>query len=609
MANDYTLIGSLYSGNPSTSNWSIERRFTSNGDQNRIGIDYDVLDVETETDVDFMMSLYRNSNPDYFLGSWIIKPMIDILVHYMGYPRVTSEDKNLEKDLNQNYSDRRSAFNQLMKELSLFGEEYILVSYDSDFENCNLKPRNKNFILETKYDDYNNPDDITYVKIKEVVENRNASGNSENIIFVKTYWKTINKDYAKAVKQGFIPDGLERFDYWYKVEKKTSEKGNLEVLVPKSENPYKCIPVIPMHQNRFSTDANGYSDASGLVRLCGVYHQVFESMIDTNIYNGKPTMIFSGLSNAEKFVASTYGEINPETGDVTSYGSYELFGSYYLEGNAQATYLQVGDSYINGAKEILRLLFYIFVQIGEVPEWAYGAHIDGTWASTKMQSTPLIQKIESKRLDINDPMMKLNRVMAKILEVNNDTEYSTYRTGLEWSEPLPEDRDYILQCIDKIIPLDVLTNEKILQLLDVVDDPKAEIAKREKEKQKEENKQNKLDQQALINKMRDIQNKKSVDDEDDSDESDDEDVIDENQKDDEKKDDKSKSKKAKGKKDENDDENYEEETDVKDNKKKKPNKKSKGKKEKSVGEMDEDEVDEALRELIGDDYNEELGIE
>lgn len=506
MANDYTLIGSLYSANPATGNWSIERRFTSNGDKNRIGIDYDVLDVESETDVDFMLSLYRNSNPDYFLGSWIIKPMVDILVHYIGYPRITSEDKQLEKDLNQNYSDRRSAFNQIMKELSLFGEEYVLVSFDSESENCNIKPRNKNFILETKYDDYNNPDDITYIKIKEVVENRNNSGDSENIIFIKTYWKTINEEYQKALKKGRVPDGIDRFKYYYKIEKKESEKGDLKVVVNTSENPYGCIPCIPMHQNRFSNDANGYSDASGMIRLCGVYHQVFESMIDTNIYNGKPTVVFSGLTNAEKFVQSTYGEINPVTGDVQSFGNYEMFGSYYLEGNAQANYLQVGNSYIDGAKEILRLLFYIFVQTSEVPEWAYGAHIDGTWASTKMQSTPLIQKIESKRLDINDAMMKLNRVIAKILEVNFDKKYSTYRTGLEWSEPLPEDRDYILSCIDKIIPLDILTNQKILELLDIVDDPKAEIDKRKKEKRKEAVDQNKIDQNSLIDKLSKLKN-------------------------------------------------------------------------------------------------------
>lgn len=584
--NDYTLIGSFYGGNQSFSNWSIERRFTSNGDQNRMGIDYDVLDVDTETDVDFMMSLYRNSNPDYFLGSWIIKPMIDILVHYMGYPRVTSEDKNLEKDLNQNYSDRRSAFNQLMKELSLFGEEYVLISYDSDFENCNLKPRNKNFILETKYDDYNNPDDITYIKIKEVVESRNGRGEPENVIFIKTFWKELNPEYQKAIKDGYIPEGVERFNYYYKVDKKVSEKGKIEHLVEKSANPYGCIPVVPLHQNRFSTDANGYSDASGMVRLCGVYHQVFESMIDTNIYNGKPTLVFSGLTNAEKFVQSTYGEINPESGDVISFGNYELFGSYYLEGNADAHYLQVGNTYIEGGKEILRLLFYIFVQISEVPEWAYGAHIDGTWASTKMQSTPLIQKINSKRLDINDGMMKVNRVMAKILEANLQKVYSTYRTNLEWSEPLPEDRDYILQCIDKIIPLDVLTNEKILELLDIVEDPKTEIKKREKEKKKEEIDQNKIDKNQVLNNLSKVGKLANGQEENGNEE------VEVNQ--------------TNGKK--SNANNTEEDADGSDGKKGNGRaKKSNGKK--AVGEMDADDFDEAMTELIGPNYTEELGLE
>ena len=569
MANDYTLIGSLYPGSPS-GNWSVERRFTSNGDKNRVGIDYDVLDVESETDVDFMLSLYRNSNPDYFLGSWIIKPMIDILVHYMGYPRITSEDKELEDDLNKNYSDRRSAFNQMMKELSLFGEEYVLVSYDSEFKNCNIKPRSKNFILETRHDDYNNPDDITYIKIKEVVESRDDKGDNKNIIFVKTYWKTINDEFKKTIEAGKIPKkGVNKFKYYYKIEKKLGERGTLEVVVPPAENPYNCIPCVPIHQNRFSNEANGYSDASGLIRLCGVYHQVFESMIDTNIYNGKPTMVFSGLANADKFVESTYGEINPETGDISSFGNYELFGSYYLEGSANVSYLQVGNSYIDGAKEILRLLFYIFVQIGEVPEWAYGAHIDGTWASTKMQSTPLIQKIESKRLDINDAMMKLNMVVAKILEVNNGKKYSTYRTGLEWSEPLPEDRDYILSCIDKVIPLDILTNEKILELLDIVEDPKAEIAKHEKAKKKKEIQQNKMNENDIVSKLMKLKGNNSEDEaNDESDENSDNDTF--------------------------------------DNKNKKFGKKKA--KVKAGGEM-KDDIDDVLSALVGPNYMKELGLD
>ena len=385
------------------------------------------------------------------------------------------------------------------------------------------------------------------------------------------------------MNSGKIPGKkINKFKYYYKIEKKVGEGGTLETLVEASENPYNCIPCIPIHQNRFSNEANGYSDASGLIRLCGVYHQVFESMIDTNIYNGKPTMVFSGLANADKFVESTYGEINPETGDISSFGNYELFGSYYLEGNANVNYLQVGNSYIDGAKEILRLLFYIFVQIGEVPEWAYGAHIDGTWASTKMQSTPLIQKIESKRLDINDAMMKLNMVVAKILEVNNGKKYSTYRTSLEWSEPLPEDRDYILSCIDKIIPLDIITNEKILELLDIVEDPKAEIAKHEKAKKKKEIQQNKMNENDIVNKLMKLKGSNS---ENNSDEND----------------------KVNGTEDEVNDENNEENSDnvTPDNKNKKFMKKAKVK---AGGEM-KDDIDDVLSALIGPNYMKELGLD
>jgi len=130
-----------------------------------------------------------------------------------------------------------------------------------------------------------------------------------------------------------------------------------------------------------------------------------------------------------------------------------------------------------------------------------GAHIDGSYASTKMQSTPLIQKIESKRFDVNDAIVAMNVKLAKIIEANEGKKlFSTYVTQLEWSEPLPEDRDYILSAIDKVIPLDVLTNEKILELLDIVANPADEIKKRNKEKTKEQLKTN-IDTESLAQRV------------------------------------------------------------------------------------------------------------
>lgn len=494
-AEDYALIGSTYGGSTG-SLYNIERRHSST---NREGLDVNFYDDETETDVEFMTMLYRNAHPHYYLGSWIIKPVIEILLHYMGFPRVTSNDQKLADALNECYLTNKSSLQQLFRELGLFGEEYAMLSYDSDFDLPSIKGKNKSFVIETRYEDYNNPDDLTYIRYKEIVSrlkpdvtvtNGAESSEKEQVTFYKTFWKELNPKYTAAAKKGNISDTLEKWNYYYSLSRRDGETGDVKEVMTRKENLWGIMPVQQLHQNRMSNDGTGYSDVNGLIKLTQVYHQVLESMIDTNIYNGKPTMMFTGLTDAEKFIRTTYGEVNPESNSVGVMGSYELFGSYYLEGDANASYLSVDNGYIEGAKEILRLMFYIYVQTSGVPEWALGAHIDGSWASTKMQSTPLMQKIDSKRLDINDAMIHMNVKLAKIIEHHTGKEFKTYFTQLEWPKSLKEDQDYILAALDKVIPLDVLTNEKVLELLDIVADPAAEIEKRQKQKESEQVEQN-----------------------------------------------------------------------------------------------------------------------
>jgi len=502
-ADDYALIGSYYGGNTGAL-YNVERRYSNTVKE---GLDINILDDETETDVEFMTQLYRNSHPQYFLGSWIIKPVVEILLHYMGYPRITSKDSKLAERLNEFYETRRSNIQQLFRELGIFGEEYVLLGYDSELDMPTIRPKNKTFVVEARYENFNNPDDLTYVSIKEVVSQVKQKNNDmynsekEQVTFLKIYWKEDNPAYKKALKDGESVEEIDKYKYFATLKKKVGDGSDYTIIKEKVENEWLTVPVQQFNQNRLSNDVTGYSDANGLIKLSGVYHQVFESMIDTNIYNGKPTLMFTGLADSEKFVRTTYGEIDSVSGSVSLAGSYELFGSYYLEGEANAEYLTVNNSYIEGAKEILRLLFYIFVQQSGVPEWALGAHIDGSYASTKMQSTPLIQKIESKRFDVNDAIVAMNVKLAKIIEANEGKKlFSTYVTQLEWSEPLPEDRDYILSAIDKVIPLDVLTNEKILELLDIVANPADEIKKRNKEKTKEQLKTN-IDTESLAQRV------------------------------------------------------------------------------------------------------------
>lgn len=73
---DYSIIGSFTQNNRFT---PIER--VPQGTFNVID-EIDSLKNMDETDIDFMESLYRNSNPDYYLGAWIVRAVVNIVLEF-----------------------------------------------------------------------------------------------------------------------------------------------------------------------------------------------------------------------------------------------------------------------------------------------------------------------------------------------------------------------------------------------------------------------------------------------------------------------------------------------------------------------------------------------
>lgn len=493
-ANEYAMIGSVGS--------NLERVPVVNRTS---GIQtYDELYDDTETNIDLIKRLYRNSDRRFALGAWVIKPIIEIILHFMGIPTATSKDSKLEEVINDFYSTRRADVVQLFRELGMYGKTYAVIGWDGVLKIPTLSVRNKNAIVDIRYEDINHPKQITYVRIREIVKivsnvdemNVNEdSGETKDVIYDKVFWKEVDNSLD-------IDSDTEEGKMYFKLLQKTDDDEWSEVIATK-ENPWGIIPVVELNQGMLSDDSSGYGDVSALIPLIGAYHQVLEGAIDTNIYNGKPTLVFSGLENSRKFIAQMYGygDVNSfDSEDVMQEGMYDAFGAYYLEGTSKIEYLQTNDT-VSDAKQLLQLLFYIFVQVSGVPEWAMGAEMNATYASTKMQATPLVQKIDTKRDDISDGLIEIHSIIAHIYEKMNDVEFSTYVALPEWDEVMPDDKDYLISALGTIIPLDVLSHETILRLLGIVSDPEGEVAKRLKEKQNE--KLNDDDTNMILNSVKD----------------------------------------------------------------------------------------------------------
>ena len=251
------------------------------------------------------------------------------------------------------------------------------------------------------------------------------------------------------------------------------------------------IPFVEFNQNKLTFDKTGYSDISGAMKIIQVYHQTLESGINNSLYNSQPTLKFTGLgTDPIEFVKRMYGDYSLQSGDVVQdSGLYDVYGSYYLTGDEDVSWLTV-PSTVSYSKEITNLLFYILVQVTGVPEWVLGAGMEGAWATVKQQSVPLLQKIRSKRMDITDSLLYLNRIsyMIQMYYMNSKSEVSDYTSKIVWGDVLTEDIDTKLRIVEFMLEHNFITEETAVTLIGFINDPLSELKKAKKQMEKDNNK-------------------------------------------------------------------------------------------------------------------------
>lgn len=532
MANDYSLIGTYAISGPRF--MSIERVPT--GIVNRVS-EVDQLNNLDETDIDFMESLYRNSNPDYYMGGWIVKAVCDVVLEFMcgKLPKVSANDDGYTEFCNKVWNQNSSKLYGAFRELGLFGQEWVYVGWDNRTKLPKYRPICKRNVVDVRYEDFDNPDEITYIRIRDTfadysttvdkgdeVDNVTESDALDRVImYDKIFWKELNPDYVKYVSEQSTLDTLagakgksrrkkeapvgeppEQWLYYMRILKRDDEHGWVEYQ-PKRANPLGVIPVVEFNQNRLSIDKAGYSDVSGALKIIGVYHQMLESNVNNNLYNLQPTLKFTGIDGDPiSFVQKMYGT-DLASGDVLEQeGTYGVFGSYYLPQGMDVNWLSTPD-HTASSNQTLEKIFYVLVQVTGVPEWALGASITGAWATVKQQAVPLMQKIHAKRMDVNDDLLALCWISAKVMQFHNPTENYTFEdtdAEIMWDDVLTRDTTEALSIIESLLSRNLITEETALTIIGVVSDPVKEL-KLVREAKKKQETEAKKDAEAFANEQ------------------------------------------------------------------------------------------------------------
>lgn len=475
--NDYGIIGTFFNSQP----FLPLERVNSQDDYNnsRIHLAEEIIH-KTETDVTFMESLYRNSNPNYYLGAWIVKAVTDLLLQFtMGdLPTIQSTDNKYADFCNNLWLTNQSSLYNSIRELGLFGQMFIYVGWDEINEMPTFRTLTKKNVVDIRYENVDNPEDITYIRFRDEVteiKSRIKKGDDEEIEYAtvhydKIFWKTKVNDV---------------WVYKKKMLKRDDINSDFKTIVKESDSPYECIPVVEFNQSKLSFDKVGHSDMSGAIKIISVYHQLMESTINNTLYNGQPTLKFTGIQTSPiEFVKAMYGDASLTSGDyLSTKGLYNVFGSYYLAQGEDVNWLLV-PSTVGDTKAVLDVLFYILVQTTGVPEWALGAGMTGAWATVKQQSVPLQQKVKAKRLDMTQSLLKLNKVSYIVYNARTNGKklnVKTFTSKIIWGDIIGDDVQTKMSMIDFMVNHNYITSETAVSLLNALDNPVEELKKAEKQ--------------------------------------------------------------------------------------------------------------------------------
>ena len=487
------------------------------------------LKHKDETDIEFMESLYRNSNPDYYLGGWIVKSVVDILLEFTigDLPTIQANDNNYTKFCNSFWTNNQSQIYALIRELGLFGQEFAYIGYDSIRKCPKIRPMSKACIIDIRYEDFNDPNEITYVRFREQFQEVETKGQDEfgddqneyyDVFYDKIFWKEINPKYKENMSE-FRKKKTPKWIYKMKILKRRDNE-KWEEFMSERINPLGVIPIVEFNQNKLSFDKVGHSDLTGAMKIISIYHQVLESAVNNILYNSQPTLKFTGIQNNPiEFVKAMYGDSTLESGDmIATNGLYEVFGSYYLTGTENVDWLTT-PSTTGASKEMLNLLFYILVQVTGVPEWCLGAGMEGAWATVKQQSVPLLQKVRSKRMDITDTLLTMNRVAYVVNEYYNPLDeepIDDFTCQIIWGDVLTNDMEVTLRLVEFMLQNNFITKETAVSIIGLVNDPLDELKKAQKQVEKEKSKLEKEnDNLETINKLMDKNAEENIDDEED----------------------------------------------------------------------------------------------
>lgn len=186
-------------------------------------------------------------------------------------------------------------------------------------------------------------------------------------------------------------------------------------------NPLGRIMVIHIPNQVAAGQIFGHPEAEGVIHLLQRYGAVFDAAIDGNILQGRPTPVinFAQVADLNAFWRMYGGKETVENPDGTTETNPTLdvdLNQVLTMTNGTFEYKTPGN-FTEDMSQLLEIMFYLFLEYAEIPEFVMGNAIASSKASTETQMPVFEKFIEGKQGETRQWLLQIAEIVLELLSI------------------------------------------------------------------------------------------------------------------------------------------------------------------------------------------------
>jgi hypothetical protein len=403
--------------------------------------------VNQVVDHELARELYRNSNSQYNLAAGFCRRIIDGTVEFMGMPRCSSDDEDLDDWLNESIQEWwTDEIQQIIR---------------------NATRDSKTVVRIAPFDWLDDPlisaEDSDRIRFEVIEPER-----------VRVYYNPFNSEIAdQAVITHMIPfleDDLEDRVQTDPFNEPTETIHEVIEIIDRDRiryydkregewldefeqaNTWGFVPVLEIHNEWDETAGRGQSDLEACFPFIVAFHDVMRQSLEAHGYHSVPKVKFK-VDDVLTFLKNNWPGSFDEEGNFSGEINWQGKEILFMQSEEDAEFLEA-ESILGDSKTLLEFLFDCICIASETPGWVLMRTEQGA-----NESAPIafVKKIIRKRNSFKRNFQKLFK-MALVMSGRRPI-----HVKMAWDTVRPEDEAANMQAFqEKVMGLEVAAQRKII---------------------------------------------------------------------------------------------------------------------------------------------------